>query len=375
MFRNVVIAVLAAGTLAAVAAAQPRPLMPGVTYEREVRFTRHGPVVLHVINAPRPTGAYALEPVLSNNAVVARERLTAMQRRLASTGRVAGVNGDFYRPDGTPLGIFLQNGLLHRSPVGSRSSLGIDPQGRLTVARVEFFGSFTAAGPRRPLNRVNQAPGAGGISLFTPAWGPTTPPSADTVEATIVPFGAPALNTDLSGRVVDLVQGGGRTIPRNGAILVARGATAGRLAAEARVGTTVTVRLQLNPDWSGMRHAIGGGPVLVRDGRPVFRAGEEFSTLQLFTRDARSAVAQRADGRILLVTVDGGRLGYSTGMTNFELAQTLVRLGAVTGYALAGGGAATMAADGRLLNRPTGGEQELSNALMVVLRSAARSLS
>ena len=370
MFRLLAIAALVAGTLASVAAAQPRPLMPGVTYEREVEFTRHGPVVLHVITAPRPTGAYALEPALSNNAVVARERLTAIQRRFSSTGRLAGVNGDFFRGDGTPHGIFLQNGLLHRSALGSRSSLGIDPQGRLHVARVEFFGAWTAAGPRRPLQRVNQAPASGGISLFTPAWGPTTPPSADTVEATLVPFGGATLNTPLTGRVVDLVQGGGRAIPPNGAVLVARGATAGRLAAEARVGTDVTVRLQLNPDWAGMRHAIGGGPVLVRDGRPVFRAGESFSALHLSTREARTAVAQRADGRILLVTADGGRLGYSTGMTNFELAQTLARLGAVTGYALAGGGAATMAADGRLLNRPTGGEQPISNALLVVLRSA-----
>ena len=370
MFRSLVIAVLVAGTLAAAAAAQPRPVLPGVTYERTVEFTRHGPVVLHVINAPRPTGAYALEPVLSNNAVVARERLTAIQRRLASTGRLAGVNGDFFRNDGTPHGIFMQNGLLHRSPLRSRSSLGIDPQGRLHVVRVEFFGAWTAAGPRRPLNRVNQAPAPGGISLFTPAWGATTPPSADTVEATLTPFGPAALNTALSGRVVDLVQGGGRRIPPNGAVLVARGVTAGRLAAEARVGTNVTVRLQLNPDWAGMRHAIGGGPVLVRDGRPVFRAGESFSALHLSTRDARTAVAQRADGRILLVTVDGGRLGYSTGMTNFELAQTLVRFGAVTGFALGSGGAATMAAEGRLLNRPTRGEQPISNALLVVLRSA-----
>ena len=39
-------------------------------------------------------------------------------------------------------------------------------------------------------------------------------------------------------------------------------------------------------------------------------------------------------------------------MTNFELAQTLVRLGAVTGMALDSGGSTTMAFDGTLLNRP-----------------------
>ena len=46
-------------------------------------------------------------------------------------------------------------------------------------------------------------------------------------------------------------------------------------------------------------------------------------------------------------------------MTNFELAQTLVRLGAVTGSAFDGGGSSTLAFDGQLLNRPSdsGGER------------------
>ena len=43
-------------------------LMPSVTYQRLVQFTPHGPVVYHVLTAPRPGGLYALRPVLSNNA-------------------------------------------------------------------------------------------------------------------------------------------------------------------------------------------------------------------------------------------------------------------------------------------------------------------
>ena len=110
--------------------------------------------------------------------------------------------------------------------------------------------------------------------------------------------------------------------------------------------------------------------MLVRNGRALFRAREEFPALQLATRQPRTAVAQRADGRILLVAVDGGRLGYSTGLSNFELAQALVRLGAVTGFALAGGRATTMASEGRLLNRPSGrsGETPLANALLLIYR-------
>ena len=55
-------------------------------------------------------------------------------------------------------------------------------------------------------------------------------------------------------------------------------------------------------------------------------------------------------------------------MTNFELAQTLVRLGAVTGSAFDGGGSSTLAFNGTLLNRPSdsGGERPSANALQLM---------
>jgi hypothetical protein len=55
-------------------------------------------------------------------------------------------------------------------------------------------------------------------------------------------------------------------------------------------------------------------------------------------------------------------------MTNFELAQTMLRLGVVTASALDAGGSSTMAFDGQLLSRPsdTGGERLVSEALLVM---------
>src|SRR5207237_6225754 len=102
--------------------------------------------------------------------------------------------------------------------------------------------------------------------------------------------------------------------------------------------------------------------VIVRDGKPVFRANEDFSALQLSPRSPRTAVGQRADGRILLVAVDGRQPGYSVGMTNFELALAMMQLGCVTASALDSGDSTTMAFDGQLLNRPSGPAGERSGA-------------
>jgi phosphodiester glycosidase/flagellar hook capping protein FlgD len=229
------------------------------------------------------------------------------------------------------------------------------------------LGNWQGLSQRRPLGGLNQRPGTQGVSLFTPAWGPTTPAAQGTVEITLNPLPPAAPFTDLTGTVIAAKPGGGTPIPPGGGVLVGRGTSAGRLASEAPVGQEVTVRLVLKPQWSGVVDAVGGGPIIVRDGQPVFRALEQFTSSQLSLRNPRTAVGQRADGRILLVAVDGRRAGYSTGMTNFELAQTMVRLGAVTASALDAGGSTTMAFDGKLLNRPSdrGGERAVSDGLFV----------
>ena len=168
--------------------------------------------------------------------------------------------------------------------------------------------------------------------------------------------------------MIQIAGAGGTPIPQGGAVLVARGTAAARLAEEAVPGTNVTLRLIFRPEWTGVTNAVGGGPVLVRSGGPVFRAQEAFTSSQLAPRNPRTGVGQLADGRVLMVVTDGRRPGYSVGMTNFELAQTMVRLGAVTGSAFDGGGSSSLAFDGKLLNRPSdrGGERPVSTALQLM---------
>jgi flagellar hook assembly protein FlgD len=369
MLRAAAAAALLALVLAAPARAQDEDrslLMPGVSYARQVEFTPHGPVVVHVLNAPRPGGLYALHPVLSNDVIVGRETVTSMEKRLSATATLAGVDGDLFNlHDGHPAGGLMRNGVLDLPPLGGRSTTGIAADGSLRVDRIRYSGFWRGVGQRRPLN-FNQPPGANGVSLYTSSWGGSTPPFGGTVEAVLSPFPPARPNADLSGTVVRLSKSGNTPIPPGGAVLVGRGSGAQTIQAEAPAGTTVTTRLTFTPAWPVVE-AIGGGPVLVRGGKAVFRALEQFSTTQLSPRTARSAVGQRGDGRIVLVAADGGRGGYSVGMTNFELALTMVQLGCVTASALDFGGSVGMAFDGRLLNRPSdrGGERAVAEALLV----------
>ena len=366
MRRHLLLIPLAALLLAAPAAAQPRALWPGVTFDGAVEFTPHGPVALNVLIGPRPGGTTTLAPALSNETLTGTETLTAIQRRLAGSATTAGVNGDFFSfATGVPSGVLMREGQVASPPSRYRSSAGVTTDGTLDVRRITFSGTWQGGGAKRVLNRLNEPPTVNGITLYTQAWGPATPSVPGANAAILFPFPAAVPNADLAASVVEVLSGGAPVpIPLGGAVLVAAGLTSTALAAEAPVGQQVTVRLDFKPDWPGVVSAIGGGPEIVRNGAPVFRAGEAFTTNQLAPRAPRTGLGQLADGRIVLVAVDGRQPGYSVGLSNFELAQALVRLGAVTGMALDGGGSTTMAFDGTLLNRPSAAERPISTALL-----------
>jgi phosphodiester glycosidase len=369
VLRSVFVCLLALLIAPAASAARGDVLAPGIGYEKRLEFTRHGPIVMHVLTAPKPGGLYTLEPVLSNGVIPGRETVSQMQRRLSPTTTAGGVNGDFADAAGSPNGTFLQDGVYKSAPNPGRSSIGIDALGNLVVRRHGLLSTWQGSNQRRALVGINRPPGPNGVTIYTPAWGAVTPPATGTIESIVVPFPALTAGAELRGQVVQVnSSGGGTPIPANGAVLVGRGGMGSRLAQEAGPGVNVNVRLVPHPVWAApVEDAIGGGPQLVRNGRPLFRAAEEFSTELLSLRQARAAIGQRRDGGIVMVAVDGDLGGYSVGMTNFELAQALVRLGCLTGAALEGGPSTAMAFDGTLLSRPSAGaERPVSEGLFVL---------
>ena len=349
------------------ASAQTTPLFPGVTYESSVEFTRRGPVAIHVIRGPRPVGLYRLRTVLSNDSVLREETLSSMQKRRASQATTVGINGDFSRiADGKPSGITLRDGVLVTPPYGQRSSAGVTLDGLLDVRRVRFFGTWRGAGQRRSLNELNDAPGKNGIALFTSDWGRSTPHVAGSYSVVLTPFPSSVPNTDLVAPVTATSEAAALRLTSGTAGLMARGNAAAKLRAEAQVGTTLTLRLILQPDWGVVSDAVGGGPVIVRDGKPVYRANEAFTVAQIAPRHPRSAIGQLGDGRLVMLVVDGRQPGYSVGMTTYEMGLTMARLGAVRAMQLDSGGSSTIAFDGTVLNSPSDGrERPVPTALML----------
>ena len=177
-----------------------------------------------------------------------------------------------------------------------------------------MLATWQGAGPRRALIDVNGPPGANGAALYTSAYGPATPAQPGSFELDLRVASRRRPEPGARGhrdrrirerRHADPADGRRPRRPRHGSDLHAEGG--------ARPGQTVKIRLILKPAWPNVVQALGGGPVLVKAGRPVFRANEQFTPDQLLARTARSAVGQLADGRLLLVTVDGAQPGLQRG--------------------------------------------------------------
>ena len=203
-------------------------------------------------------------------------------------------------------------------------------------------GSSSPARGRAPASagRCRQStrlPAAGQVVLFTPAWGAPVPRVTGAAEVTLDSFPAAAAEHG-SDRDRDRGRRGRRRDDpadrrRPDGDRLGGGEAAGRGTRRHAADGTADPAAGLGR----RRAALGGGPVLVKNGKAVFRSLEDFTNDQVASRAPRAGVGQLADGRIVLVAVDGNQPGYSAGMTSFELAQTLQRLGAVTAAAVESG--------------------------------------
>jgi hypothetical protein len=332
-------------------------LVPGVTYERTVVLSGGQPVVLHVVRTPPQSGLYRILPVLSHGNVLGRQAVPGMQERLSARATTAGVNGDFFTlRTGESSGLFMRDGVLSSPPSHRRSGLALGLDGRMVVDVFRLSGTWRAdAFAVHPLLRVNRRVwGLSGFSLFTRSWGSETPRARRSVEVVLAGFPPATLRSDLTGTVTAITRGGRTAIPPGGAVLHARGKARATLLAEATVGASVTVRLRLANLPVGALDALGGGPVLVRDGLPVRRPDEAFTDDQIVGRHPRTAVGQLANGGFLFVVADG-RSTRSAGLTTWALARTMANLGAVTAVNMDGGGSSTLSFDGGVLNVPSDG--------------------
>lgn len=97
----------------------------------------------------------------------------------------------------------------------------------------------------------------------------------------------------------------------------------------------------------GIRDAVTFGPYLIKDGKPVTDLGTA-----ALGRAARTAIAQRADGIVMFLVLDGDRT-KGQGAVYKDMIQILQKYGAVNAANLDGGTSTSMTVNSILVNDPT----------------------
>lgn len=106
-----------------------------------------------------------------------------------------------------------------------------------------------------------------------------------------------------------------------------------------------------------MTDAIGGSPMLVKDGAVRVTDAEELIDVNNTARRARTALGYTASGVVLLVAIEGDNAPAAPGLTLLELAELLRGLGCVGALNLDGGGSTSMVVAGRPTVRPSDGAE------------------
>jgi exopolysaccharide biosynthesis protein len=343
-------------------------LAPGVVHQAITDPA--GPFAIHLVSVTLSAPS-TIDLALALDVLPGLETTSSMARRRGAT---VAINGDYADPDhaGRPIHIFAKDGRLLQTAILLGNNHAVDDR-EVTVFMGRPNVQVVAEAPRTGLvlavAQVNRgAPAGDEVALFTPEGVTLERPPADATSARLRAAGPATVRADgwaETAYTVEEVGQLGGPVPAGTVVLSTppAGAVAADLAALA-VGDQVTVAWSV-ATWPGILDTSGGNPTLVRNGRVL--SGNVDGTTPFHRRNPRTGVGATADGRLLLVTVDGRQPGHSVGMSLREFAELFVGLGARSAINLDGGGSTTMVLDGTVVNRVSDPQERRVPTAVLVL--------
>ncbi|MGA7953404.1 MAG: phosphodiester glycosidase family protein [Gloeobacterales cyanobacterium] len=331
----------------------------GLVYRKLIAQTPV-PQRIHILEVDK---TYPLLPMSTQG------RATVLSQMGQNAQAAAGINGGYFNLKiGQPVGALKREGQWLSSPILERGAVAWDNGGTWRFGRVGFTGTSqwtdgTGTKTTLPLVGFNTAYVESGVAAYTALWGAVY--QTRTQDEIVIPVvegkAAPASMLEAVGTTVP--------IPAQGYLLVARGTGRLLLMDKSPGGFSVTfTHGAADPGVEALPNIVGGGPLLLQDGKNVLDGKrEQFQPDVLMGKAPRTLLGRRGDGTILLVTVDG-RQTDAKGMTLEEATNFMQSLGAVDALNLDGGGSTTFYLGGKVRNQPSDGhERPLPNGLAVLI--------
>jgi hypothetical protein len=355
----------------------------GISYFNDKK--PNGPVSIHVLKIDRSRkdlgffSAHARDKVLAVSTLADQAR--AVPQRVGRA--VAAVNGDFYIRDrptytGDPRGLQIVNGELISAP--DTVCIWFDNDGNPHLDEVK--GQFAITWPdgtKTPIG-LNQERAAGKAVLYTPTLGLSTRTSGGRELILEKDGDTPWLPLEAGqtyrARILEVMTNGNTRLSSNAMVLSLSPQLLPSLG-DLTAGAKLQISTATVPDMKGVKAALGGGPALIKDGKPFADfnpppgTSRDYSLRSKYEQHPRSAIGW-SKTHVFFVTVDGRQPGLSVGIKLAELAAYMVKLGCTDAINLDGGKSAQLWLNGQIVNSPAQGEDTVANSLLVIRKADAK---
>ena len=352
--------------------------------------------VFYVAEIDRSNADLNVQVCLGQGKVLGKETVPRIARRVSKNGKKAlvainggfGVLGGFGGLAGISHNLFIQDGELTSGPIPEDICFGVASDGQVFMESVQMTAYAVFDDQKIPIEAINnrmkgdQRRDYNSI-LFTPGFGDTTHTSRRMYEAVMTGVKLP-LTPNYQSEVTLESAGkrGNNEIPSDGFVLAARSKRYQKMLSKLQPGQKGRIEIRMKPNkWNDMVQAIGGNYALAKDGKlsdemrqamlsdDGHRPGKRRADNKLISHEPRTALGF-GDEKIYLMVVDGRQDGYSTGMTMYEVGQVLIELGAKQAMNLDGGASSTFFANGKVYNRPSGGDlRKVLNSVLITTDS------
>ncbi len=357
-----------------------------ISYQHEKLSS--GPWSIHVVKFDRSQRDLELRTTLAQETIFGLSTLTEQIRALPQEAGspLAGLNGDFYVVEarhpylGDPRGLQILDGELISAP-SDQASFWIDPAGHPQATNVTSNLKVTWPDGNTTLIGLNEERRDGTAVLYTPRLGKSTRTQGGRElilervgDGPWLPLQA---GREYTARVREARTNGDSSLT-NGLLVLSISPlllTNASAIAQAEAGAVLKISTATVPDLAGVKTAIGGGYVLVRNGQKQtldIPKSDAYKYRSVGERHPRSAIGASGN-QMYLVEVDGRQPGLSVGMTLGELGDYMQKLGCELVLSLDGGASATLWFDGKVRNSPCdGADRPIANGVVVLQKNSKR---
>ena len=121
-----------------------------------------------------------------------------------------------------------------------------------------------------------------------------------------------------------------------------------------------------------MRTAVGGGPVLVQDGKVKVTNEEErkFYGKAINDKHPRTSIGYTKDDKLIILMIEGRNPGVAEGASLTQLAEIFTQLGAVEALNLDGGGSSCLLVNGKETIQPSDKKQRPVPAVLMIKKKS-----